>query len=198
MTKKSKIWLYFLSCAVFCGLIYALSSVLLPFIAATIIAYFLDPLADRLESYGTSRTAAAAIISGAFLMIIVLLSWLIVPLLYTQLLSLFAAIPGYVEVMVADFYPKIFDFATQHGLEVEPDFYSYLNGENISSIFSVSGDLVGSIMQSGVVLINVFSLIFITPILVFYMLRDWDILVAKVIQYLPPNGGAEIRSIFKH
>ena len=197
MKLKDKAILYLIISALVLVFFYTIKSILFPFIAAIALAYFLDPLADKIEKRGFSRTSATAMILGVFLVSITLLLALILPLLYSQTINLFAAIPGYFTVVVDNFYPQISSFAIKHGFEIPSDFHTYFSGQNFSNIFNFSGDVVGSIMQSGIVLVNVLSLIFITPILVFYVLRDWDLLVSKINHYLPDHYSANIRNIFK-
>lgn len=197
MKAKDKIILYLIFTILFLVFLYTVKSILIPFISAIVIAYFLDPLADRLEKLGVSRPVSASAILVAFLVFISILFVLIVPLLYSQMLSLANALPGYTDIIINDFYPKIYQFTIDHGFFVEPDIHNYLTNENLANAFGFSGSIIDNIMQSSIVLINVISLIFITPILVFYMLRDWDLLVNKINQYLPSHHGKEIRMIFK-
>ena len=196
MKTKDKAILYFLITALFLVFIYFIKSILFPFIAAIVVAYFLDPLADRIKKFGLSRTSATAIILGGFLLTITTLLILILPLLYSQTISLIAAVPGYVDVFVNTFYPQIFQFLTRNGFAIEPDPHTYFSNKNLANFFNFSGDMLGNIMQSGIVIVNVLSLIFITPVLVFYMLRDWNLLVDKVDNYLPASYSQNIRNIF--
>lgn len=196
MTAKDKIIVYLLFTLAFLAFLFAIRSILIPFICAIIIAYFLDPLADRLEKFGLGRATSASIILGVFLVFITLVFVLVLPLLYSQLLSLFAAIPNYVNIIINDIYPKIYQFTISHGFFIEPDIHNYFTNENLSHMFGFSGAILDNLMQSGVVIFNVMSLIFITPVLVFYMLRDWDLLVKNINKYLPSHHGKEIRTIF--
>ena len=197
MKIKDKTIIYLIFTSLFMVFIFAIKSILIPFIAAVAIAYFLDPLVDKLQKFELSRATSTTIILSAFLTTILLLFILIVPLLYSQMLSLFYALPGYFETMLNDIYPKIYQFAIDHKIAIEPTIESYFNEQNIANMFDFSGIIFSNIMQSGFVLINVLSLIFITPVLVFYILRDWDILLNKINHYLPINHGADIRNIFK-
>ena len=195
MKTKDKTILYLIFIVLFFAFLYAIKSILVPFIAAIIISYFLDPLADRLEKAGLSRTSSTSLILGGFLMIATLLLIVILPILYSQTLSLFNAVPNYIHTLVTEIYPKTQTFATSHGFAI--DIHSYLTGENLATMFGFSGTILQNIMASGIAIINVLSLIFITPVLVFYILRDWDLLVNKINHYLPKNHGVVIRKIFK-
>ena len=74
-----------------------LGATLLPFIAGAAIAYLLDPLADRLERLGLSRTLATAIDHAGVILVFVALVLLAVPALIGQAQALVAAVPGYID-----------------------------------------------------------------------------------------------------
>ena len=194
---KTKTILYLIFIILFCTFIYAIKSILLPFISAIVIAYFLDPLVDRLEKLGLSRTTSTSTMLGAFLIVISLLIFLITPLLYSQMINLFAAIPSYIKTTLNDLYPKAHQFAAQHNIALESQINNYFNNQNITKMFGFSTTILDNIMHSGFILMNVLSLLFITPVLVFYILRDWDILIIKISHYLPSKHNKNIKDIFK-
>ena len=197
MKTRDKTILYLLLIVAFSFFIFAIQSILIPFLSAIVIAYFLDPLVDKIQKFKLSRANSTAIILIIFLATISLLFALVVPLLYSQMLSLFYAIPGYVDTALNDIYPKIYQLALNYNIVIEPKISNYFNEQNLVNMFGFSGTIVSNIMQSSFALINILSLIFITPVLVFYILRDWNILVDKINHYLPINHGTEIRNIFK-
>ena len=89
--RQAIIWALLI--AVFAILLWLLKGILLPFVAGMAIAYFLDPLADKLEKYGLSRLAATALITVFFLVIAVVLMIVLVPVLYNQLIALVEIMP---------------------------------------------------------------------------------------------------------
>jgi predicted PurR-regulated permease PerM len=196
MKIRDKAILCSLIAALFLAFLYLIKSVLSPFIVAIIIAYFLDPLAGKIKQLGLSRTSAATIILGGFLFIIIISLILVLPLLYSQTTSLIAAMPGYVDIFVNSVYPQIFQFLSANGFSLEPDLHNYFNSQTIGNFFNFSSNIFDNIMHSGIVLFNILSLIFITPVLVFYMLRDWDLLVKKINNYLPGNYKKNLINIF--
>lgn len=197
MKLKDKIIISFLFGALFLILFYLIKPILFPFIAALILAYLFNPLANRIEKLKISRTTSVIVIVGFILLILEMLLVLVLPLLYDQLNSLINAIPKYIDTFVNSVYPRIYQVATQNGFTLESDIKNYFAGEkNLNSIFNYSGGVLNYILQSGIVLINVLSLIFITPVLVFYILRDWNLLVRAIDNYLPSGHKKEIRNIF--
>ena len=88
MSRERQFWIWLVILVGFLGIVFLTSSVLLPFVAGMAVAYFLDPLADRLEAWGCSRWLATAIITVAFFTIVILLLILLFPLLQGQIVSL--------------------------------------------------------------------------------------------------------------
>ena len=95
--KQARYWL--IGFVVFIVLVYVLRSMLLPFVAAMAIAYFLDPLADRLEQWGCSRTVATLLIMAIFFTVVIVILLLLFPLLQSQIASFAVRVPGYLEAL---------------------------------------------------------------------------------------------------
>lgn len=195
MKLRDKIIISFLIGALFLAFFHLIKPILFPFIAALIIAYLFNPLAVRLEKLKLSRTLSVVVIISIILIILEALLILVLPLLYDQMSSLINAIPKYVDTFVNDVYPNIRSSALKHGFNLEDDLRNYFAGQNINDIFSYSGGILDYFLQSGIVLINIFSLIFITPVLVFYILRDWNYLVKAIDNHLPSGQKKNIKNL---
>jgi predicted PurR-regulated permease PerM len=196
MVLRDKIIFWLLALFAFSWFIGSVSAILFPFISAIIIAYFLDPLADKLERFKLSRPLSALVILSIFIAAISVIGILVIPALYKEFLSLVGAIPRYSNIFLSETYPKITAFLQENGYEVDSNFRQYLREENVAKIFNFSNGVVGSFMQSSITVINILSLVFITPILVFYLLKDWNLLVDNVDKYLPSKYAFKIRKIF--
>jgi len=178
---------------IFSGLLYLLSEMLAPFVAGLAVAYFFDPLADRLEETGASRGAAAGIIVLSFLAGFILLSVLLFPLLQTQVLGLFERIPALIENVrnqVQPFVDRLNDAGKLDDLKGAAESY-------ISEILSWTGGVLKKILSGGIAFFNVISLIVITPLVAFYLLRDWDRMVARFDELLPRRQADTIREQFR-
>ncbi len=197
MKTKDKILSVLIILAVFFWLIYLVRSVLTPFILSLIIAYFLDPLVDRLSRrFKLSRVAATSLIMGLFLTVFAALCSFLLPVIYAQLIALIAAIPGYCQVLVSDFYPKVAESLNKVGFKLDSDFSHILANQEVANKFvNLSQNLFNNAISSSAFLINIISLVFITPILVFYLLKDWDILVGKLNNYLPRAVSFTVKKI---
>jgi predicted PurR-regulated permease PerM len=178
----------------FIVLLYLFRSILLPFVAGMVLAYFLDPVADRLEKAGMSRLVATLTIVFGFIVAFVLALMLIVPVLATQLVDFVNRIPEYVarlQELIASINP---DFLSQRlGLD-----FNELRNSVTSILQQGAGFLAGvlqSVLSSGLAFINLAGLIVITPVVAFYMLLDWDHMVEKVDNWIPRDHLDTVRRL---
>jgi predicted PurR-regulated permease PerM len=187
--------LFWLSAAVVLVLlIELLGPILLPFVAGIVIAYFLNPAADRLTSWGVPRPVAAVLIVAAFVCAIIAALVFVVPLLATQAQQFAVALPeeiararalleGWGRERLGSHYPQF-----QTGLER----VSQAVSENWAN---VAGTLATSLWSQGLALFNFVSLMLITPLVVFYMLMDWHRMLAKIDSWLPRDHVATLRHL---
>lgn len=185
MSKKSVIIFWILALVAFFLFISLVSNILLPFVVALIAAYFLDPAADKLEEIGLSRTIATLVITLIFFWSLVLVGFLTIPLLYEEIVKFVQKVPEYVGI----FNEKVLPEFSKLMQKIDPE--SIDNAKKAASdlsshVFSFVGKVMGSAWNSGLALVNLFSLFFITPVVTFYMLRDWDKMMEKLENYLPP------------
>ncbi|MEO0484728.1 MAG: AI-2E family transporter [Pseudomonadota bacterium] len=166
-----------------------LGSVVMPFIIGAAIAYFLDPVADRLEKLGCSRVLATVIITFAVVMLFVLLVLLVVPTLVEQAVSLFNAAPT-IFTNLRDFlvetYPSILDEEST----VRRSLVSV--GETIQSR---GAELVNTLLTSAAGVVNVVLYFVIVPVVAFYLLLDWDNMVREVDRLIPRDHLATVRRL---
>lgn len=185
--SKKEVFLFW--AVLFIGLgffIASISEILLPFVVGLIVAYFLDPAADKLEEWGTSRTLATLFIIVLFFFIVTMIGLVLVPLFYDQLVNFIKKVPSYVELFNTQIMPKFEEISQKinpDALENAKDAVKNISG----SVFSFVGKMIGGVWNSGLAVINLLSLIFITPIVTFYMLRDWDNIMAKIKTLMPPK-----------
>ena len=173
----------------FLAALWGLGDVILPFIVGGAIAYFLDPIADRLERSGLSRVAATSTISIIALLVFVLLALLIIPMLVRQLVQLVNAAPtilGDLQTFLTSRFPHIMDQDS-----VVRDTLSALG----KTIQARGGELAGSLLSSAMSVINFVVFIIVVPVVAFYMLLDWDHMVGKIDAALPLDYRTQIRQI---
>lgn len=192
MKQKENLLFWLVIFILFCAFVGLISSILLPFVAAFLVAYFLDPVVDKIEEWGTPRGLATFIITLVFFVILGTLSILIVPILTQQLLDFAKKLPTYIAI----FNEQIIPLVETYLKGISPELIA--KGKEVAS--SVSGSflelavtLVSNVWQSSLAVLNLLSLIFITPIVAFYILRDWDRILAHIDRYLPKKYAKDIR-----
>src|SRR5688572_905832 len=95
LSSTRRLWFWLTIGLLFCAFLYLVRSILLPFVAGSILAYFLDPAADALERRGMSRTVATATITLLFFFVFAGLLGFLTPILCDQLKELLTALPSY-------------------------------------------------------------------------------------------------------
>ena len=178
-----------IAAAVFLVLLWALGNVMLPFIVGGALAYFLDPVADRLERLGLSRTAATTVISVLALLFVVAVLLLLVPTMLRQGVSLANAAPEIfrqLQAFLTDRFPSL----------IEPD-------SQLRASLAAAGDFLrarGVEMAEGLVasalgVVNFLIFVVIVPVVAFYLLLDWDHMMQRIDSLLPRDHRPVIRHL---
>lgn len=191
MTDIRRQWLFWLGFGVVALLLlWLLRGMLLPFILGLAIAFFLDPAADFLERRGLSRLWATSLIVFVFFLVVTLLALLIVPRVIDQAVELVRQLPA--------LYQRLRDLAEpliQRAMDATGSGGDSSNmiGNVLEKVASITANVVGALVGGGIILVDVISLLLITPIVAFYMLRDWDRIIAAVDGWLPRRYAPTIR-----
>lgn len=188
--RTARIWLAVIF-LFFLGL-YLVKAILLPFVVGILTAYFLDPAADRLEKWGLSRLSATATITIIFFSTAALIFILLIPVLAEQLSGLLADLPGYIKQLETLIEGNIYKLnGTLDSQQVESARAALTNISG--AVITYLGNLLSGMLASGMAVINLLSLVFITPVVAFYLLRDWDRIVDRVDALLPREHVEVIR-----
>ncbi len=185
MITDAQKWLIFSGIILGAWLIYLLAPVLTPFLAGTLLAYLGDPLVDRLEKYKISRTFGVVIVFTCMIFIVMTLLLILIPLIENQISSLIKLIPAIINWIENVFLPGFSSFV---GIE-----FGEINFDDIKQKIKSHWQDIGNVMhylftkatQSGQVLLIWLAYIVLIPVVTFYLLRDWDPLVAKTYQMVP-------------
>lgn len=190
MKNKDKILL--ITLIIFCLVLYCVRSILAPFIISFVLSYFLHPLINRISSKKISRINAVLIILGAFFAIFITVVAAITPIIYAQGAELIQALPQYFQVVVNDIYPNLVTSLNKMGIKLSPNLMQTLQDLDINSHLLAFSQ---NILSSSVALINLLSFIFILPIIVFYLLKDWEVMVKKLNSYFSADAAEEISKV---
>ncbi len=190
-TKKQLKW-WGISAILLIAVFWILGGALLPYIAAAAIAYFLDPAADSLEKLGLSRLWATVVICTITAMLAFLAVLIVLPLLIDQTVGLTKAAPDLVaqfQKWLGERFPQMFveDSMLRRGL---------LSLQNLLKDQSLV--LVNGVLNSSLAVFDFLILLVVTPVVSFYLLLDWDRLVAKIDSWLPREHLGTIRGLARN
>lgn len=189
---QAKVW--GVALVVFVALLVLLKGILLPFVAGMAIAYLLDPVCDRLQAMGVSRTVATTIVTAIFAVVIILLLLLIVPFAIQQIIQFLGSLPDFIARTQDRLLPFYLQLQQQFDLPAVAELGEIARNRIGTALSWLAGFLEGLITQ-GLAIFNLLSLIFITPVVAFYLLRDWDRLVARIDGLLPRDHAAVLRQL---
>lgn len=192
MSREMRTLFWIAGLAVFVFVLHSLSGVLMPFVAGMVIAYFLDPVADKLERKGLSRALATTAIVAAFFVVAVGVLVLLYPLLQAQVVSLAAFVPGLIDTF-RDYAEPFLERLRADLSAGEMERLKEAAGTYAGTAIQWMSGLLGGLWKGGLAVFNVLSLLIITPVVAFYLLRDWDLIVARFDSYLPRAAAPTIR-----
>jgi predicted PurR-regulated permease PerM len=175
-------------------MLHFLSGIMLPFVAGMAIAYFLDPVADRLEAIGFGRMAATTIISIVGLLLFILGLLLLLPVLQDQFVNFANRIPGYIEQLQALIDRVMDGRLAQFISTLDTDLESAV-GDIAKTAVSWVGGVFERAISGGLAFVGFLSLVFVTPVVAFYLLLDWDRMMAQVDSWLPRDHADTIRGL---
>jgi predicted PurR-regulated permease PerM len=185
--------------------LWLLGSLMLPFAAALIIGYLLNPVADRLEGVGLNRLGASLVILLLFVLFVGVVLAVVVPILTRQFSGFVDNLPGYVARAQALAVTEGAQIASRWGgktlerLGIGPNFQP-------ADLQNKVGDIVGQALQwslgvarglwtGGQALIGIVSLFVVTPVVTFYFLLDWHRMIATVDRWIPLDHRATVREL---
>lgn len=179
--------------ATFLLLIWVFNAILAPFVIGMAVAYFLDPVCDRLERLGLSRALATAIVTLLFIVLVALGLALLLPLVISEIINLAGQLPGWFEILRSRLNELAAYLQTQVDPQVMDRVREAVTGSQERVIRWATG-VARDVLSGGLALFNILSLLLITPIVAFYLLRDWDRLLAAGDRLLPPAYADTIRA----
>ncbi len=166
-----------------------LGPVITPFVLGAALAYLLDPVADRLERLGMSRVVSVVIITLLALVTIALLGLLLLPLLVQQTVQLIATLPSMTRSSQDWLYESVPFISENEGLIRE-------ELQNLATLLKdKSGEVMGLVLSSVAGLVNMVVLLVIVPVVTFYLLLDWDRMIARIDALLPRDHAETLRHL---
>lgn len=194
MTLRNQvvIWVAFFVVAIL--LLWIFRSILLPFVVGLALAYLLNPLVNLIQKIGVGRAWASATVLFLVLALIVGLVLMLVPLLGQQVVGLIGRLPGYItdlQRLVQELAPQLAEWlGPERAAQLEASLTDLI-GRGVE----LAGAITAQVAQSGITVLNTIAILFITPVVAFYLLLDWEGMVKRVDDLLPRAYRDEIRGV---
>ena len=180
--------------AVIALLLYLLGPILTPFVAAAILAYICNPLVRRLCAWKLSRTLAVLLVLGGVFLLFILLLLIMLPLLEKQLSLFVLRVPDWIEAARVRLLPYLQQWL---GVGVEWDSQTIRNLllKQWQGAGGAAGKLLPWLGSGGGALVGALVNLLLIPLALFYFLRDWEAIIARLDEMVPRQWHARVRAI---
>lgn len=195
MQARLHIVFWFIAIAVFGLLLVLFRNMLSPFIVGMIIAYLLDPVVAALVKRNLSRTIATVLILSLFLLFTVILLALVGPPLFREAVQLIESTPEYLE-QLSEYIRPYLEMAGQEVGErnLQEDIQQLLT-DNAGNALSLSSSLFGGLLSGGRALANLVSFVLITPLVSFFMMKEWPAITKWIDGLVPRHSYDQIKKL---
>jgi predicted PurR-regulated permease PerM len=177
-------------------LVWLLAPILSPFVFAALLGWLGDPLVDQLERAGRGRNTAVILVFSAMSLVVILALVLLVPLLERQIFTLMESLPRYRDWFISSALPWV---QQRTGLQIlswfDPGRLFTLIGEHWKDAGGVAAAVLGYVSRSGFALLGLIANIVLLPVLTFFFLRDWDLMVERVGALVPRDHFSIVRKL---
>lgn len=190
----SRYWLWLVPLVGAVLFVWLLGPILTPFVLAAGLAYVGDPFVDRLEAWRLPRTAAVLLVFVLLALAFTLLILLLFPLLEQQVRAFVNNLPRYVAWLQARIQPLI-NALLPEGQQLDAEAVRQLIAKHLGTAGNFATTVFKHIFSSGTALIAFIANLIMVPVIAFYLLRDWDHLVAWVTDLLPRRSVSTISEL---
>lgn len=191
LTVKKQIKYWVCSAGILILLLWFLGDVLLPFVLGALVAYFLDPVAKKLQRQGLSRTASTALIIVVAALSFIVIALLVVPVLISQMIDLFETGPDLAKSF-SNWLSKTFPLLVDESATIQ----TFINSTG-DVIQQQGGELLNTALSSAASIIDLIMLFIIVPVVAVYLLLDWHRMISAVDDLLPREHARTIRDLAK-
>lgn len=178
-------WWLFAGVVLLGVLMYLLAPVLTPFFAAALLAYLGDPLVDRLEQYRMPRTVAVITVFMVILIIVASVPFVLLPLVQQQIMILVSKVPTYIDWLQNQVVPWVSQTLNLDIKLLDATAIKSAIVQNWGQAGGFASIVVQALSTSGIALIALVANLVLVPVVTFYLLRDWDHMIAKIKHLLP-------------
>jgi len=185
--------LYLLLAAGGLWLLYLLSPMLTPFLAAATLAYLFDPLVDWLERRKLSRTLGTVLVLLGLLLLMAGLALILTPLFQAQSRLLMAQLPRLLDWGQLTVLPWLHSSLGMDLASSQAEIIAWLKG-HVGELTKLTAYLP-SVGSQGLALLGIAASLLLIPVVTFYMLRDWDRMMASLSEIIPARVRPSLTAI---
>ena len=190
--RTQSFWFTLLVLMAFVATLYSLGSILMPFLAGFIGAYALNVPTTWLSDRHLSRGIASAFLVLSLIIILVTLMFVALPYLQQQLFLLAGNIPRLIERLFQNIAPTLESFSQDYGTPSAAELKTQVIS-HLGDVLTWSVRVITNLLSNGMALANLLSLVILTPVITFYLLKDWPRMIAKINTLLPAKWAPQIR-----
>jgi len=192
---ESRQWMILVIAVITAWLIYLLAPILTPFAVAALFAYLGDPVTDWLETRGLSRTVAVSVVFVLLSLLAVGLLLIVLPAMEDQIFKLIEVLPAFVDWAKGMTGPLL-ERAESFGVNLlDRDRLVSMLQEHFKEATGVASTVLSSFAKSGMALVNWVMNLVLIPVVAFYLLRDWDLIIERVRELLPRRMEPTVASL---
>ncbi len=194
--SDSQKWFFLIGAAGLAFLTYLLAPVLTPFLISAALAYLGDPLVDRLEVKFSRSVSVLIVFCGIFSALFIVIAF-VVPVLQQEIVTLVKKLPGYIDFIQSRVIPWL-----QSTLSIELKAWDLsqvkaMIKQHWQDVGGVAAGILGTVSKSGLAFLGWMANLVLIPVLTFYLLRDWDIIVERVHELIPRRWERGVVSLTK-
>jgi predicted PurR-regulated permease PerM len=192
-SRKTQYGWWLAATAIACVLLYLLSPILAPFLAAAVLAYIFNPLVTRMAKR-LPRTLAVSIALALIAGVILVLLLVLMPLVGKQIKTIVTQFPQFIDWIKLNLGPLV----QQHfGVELDTALVKDWLAEHAAEVQGFAVKLLPTLKTGGLALLGLIGNLVLTPLVLFYFMRDWDAMVAHVAKLIPRDWHGTVSGILK-
>lgn len=196
MTPAAKIGFWASFVLLLIGFLWVFDSVVMPFILGIVIAYLLDPVMRKFARRNIPRWASALLVLSVFCLGIAVILMLTVPLVLRQGEMLITQLPRYIE-MIKDYAEPYIGWLKDRAGEDYVDQLAGAMQSGAGEVVGVTGGILGSIATGGKFMMEFLTTLVLTPLVAFFMMKEWPHIVKWVESLYPRQHEALIRRLLR-
>jgi len=175
-------------------LVWLLAPILTPFLMAGVLAYICDPLVDRLQARRVPRTVATALVLLMLAAAVILLLLILLPLVLKESALLIERLPALVAQVNTELLPWLHE---KTGMQLQFDLESIRRGATalVQNTEGLPQRILSSVTIGGMAVVGFFVNLLLVPVVLFYLLRDWDVLIERIDALVPRRWHGRVAAI---